>query len=133
MILHCYYCALGGDRRTHSSEVAVIDQDKLQLPLKADMFLPLDPAHDQTPPFITDEWRYMFHRACGMYPWPYNVHPVLGPSRILTDEGIIDIPDTLPIPGEIITTVKSYVCDCGNIYQHPSSLSRHKKECKWQP
>jgi len=130
MILHCYYCALGGDRRSHSSEVAIVDEDKLQLPLTADMFLPLDPAHDQTVPFITNEWRYMLHRACGKYPWPFNVNPIHGPSRILTDQGIIDIPDSPPIPGEIVTMVKSYVCDCGAIYQHASSLSRHKKDCK---
>lgn len=90
MILHCYYCAFAGDRPSEASRVAVIEH--LHKPLKANMFQPLDPAHDPTPPFQSDEWRYMYHRACGRYPWPYDVDSKDGPSRVLTDEGFVEIP-----------------------------------------
>lgn len=101
MILHCYYCALGGDHPTEASQVAIVDN--LHKPLTADMFRPLRPEHDPSPPFQSDEWRYMLHRACGKYPWPYDVDPVSGPSRILTDEGMVDIPsETFKVPVEIV-------------------------------
>ncbi len=110
MILHCYYCALGGDHPTEASQVAVVDN--LHKPLQADMFSPLHPEHDPSPPFQSNEWRYMLHRACGKYPWPYDVDPVSGPSRILTDRGMVKIPsETFKIPVKIIdggTTITKY-------------------------
>jgi hypothetical protein len=93
MILHCYYCALGGDRPTNSSKVAIVKN--LHKPLQANMFEPLDPKHDPSPPFNSDEWRFMLHKACGKYPWPYDVDPIEGPSQILTDKGLVKIPDAV--------------------------------------
>ena len=122
-ILHCYFCALGGDHRTKSSEVAIVEG--LAKPLKANMFKPLHPEHDKTPPFMTDEWRYMYHRACGKYPWPYDVDPYTGPSRILTDEGFVDIPD------EPAATVLDCTCEvCGKVCKSPQGLKVHKHSCK---
>jgi len=123
MILHCYYCALGGERATEASRVAVIEN--LHKPLRADMFKPLDPDHDPTPPFMSDEWRHMTHRACGKYPWPYDVDPVDGPSRVLTDEGMFDIPtNNVPDAGP----EEGFECDiCGKVCKSPLGLHSHKR------
>jgi len=126
MILHCYRCALAGDRCTESSEVAIIDQSTFKKPLRASMFKPLDPGHDPSPPFQSDEWRHMLHRACGSYPWPYDVDPVEGPSRVLTDKGFIQIPtNNVPVkePED-----KEYVCDvCGKSFSTYQALGGHKR------
>jgi len=121
MILHCYYCALGGDHKTSSSEVAIVDEKALCKPLRADMFKPLKPQHDNTAPFQSDEWRFMRHRACGRYPWPYDVDPQDGPSRMLTDKGFVEIPDNVPTSGEC-------TCDiCGKVCKSPLGLNSHKR------
>ena len=144
MILHCYYCALGGDHRTSSSEVAIVDEKALCKPLRADMFKPLKPQHDNTAPFQSDEWRFMRHRACGRYPWPYDVDPQDGPSRMLTDKGFVEIPgayqgSTTSISGggtsERSTpsqpTVLECTCKvCGKVCKSPLGLNSHKRSHK---
>lgn len=120
-ILHCYYCALGGERMGPTSAVAVIDMGRLSKPIRADMFLPLDPRHDQTPPFQTDEWRFMIHRACGRYPWPHEVDPVGGPVKLLTNYGFIDI----PVPPVVATTPPPDIEDYGDI-QDEADIEVHR-------
>jgi len=139
MILHCYYCSLGGERASETSQVAVVEG--LCHPLKADMFKPLDPLHDLTPPFQSNEWRYMLHKACGKYPWPYNVDPVEGPSRILTDKGYVDIPTnnvgsaTSESGGGTsqrgTAMEEGFPCDvCGKVCKSPLGLHSHKRSHK---
>jgi hypothetical protein len=134
MILHCYYCAFAGDRPSEASKVAVINN--LHKPLRADMFSPLDPAHDPTPPFQSDEWRYMYHRACGRYPWPYDVDRIHGPNRVLTDKGFVELSQEATIPADSHTVTKplpgAYLMDDpGDImYQHPNTCDVCGKACK---
>jgi len=141
MILHCYYCALGGERVSDTSAVAKIEG--LDWPFKAGMFKPLDPKHDGTPPFMTDNWQYMNHRACKRTPWPYDPDPRLGPKKLLTEKGLLSIENAIKLfkqskitievqdpDEEVPAKCKIYTCHCGNEYNHASSLSRHKKECK---
>ena len=139
MILHCYFCALGGDRPSETSRVAIVDEKTFSKPLRADMFKPLNPQHDTTPPFMSDEWRYMYHRACGRYPWPYDVDRIHGPNRILTDKGFVEIPDDavidsvvddLPDIGPDDDALPN-TCDvCGKVCKSPLGLNSHKRSHK---
>jgi len=92
MILHCWYCSLGGERLSEDSKVATVDEQRLQRPVTPDMFGPLNGTGA---PFMEGvEWRYMKHMACGKYPWPQAaVVPGDGPLKILTDKGFVDVPD----------------------------------------
>jgi len=129
MILHCYFCALGGDRPSETSRVAIVDEKTFSKPLRAAMFKPLNPQHDPSPPFMSDEWRYMYHRACGRYPWPYNVDRIHGPDRILTDKGFVEIP-TNNVPDSVPDVVE-YLCDvCGKACKSPLGLNSHKRSHK---
>lgn len=80
--------------------MAVIDEDKLKLPLDGSMFKSLYPDGGVPDPWLPGtEWRYMFCRRCG------NVHTVFavpdddvegmmergGPMRLLTDQGWVDL------------------------------------------
>lgn len=95
MILHCWYCSMGGERLSKESEVAVVDTDKLCQPVDASMFRHLPDS--RVVPFAPTEWRYMQHKACGRYPWPQiHVAPMSGPNKILTDQGMIVVPQVLP-------------------------------------
>lgn len=100
MILHCEFCSLQGEAVGEHSAVAVIDKDKLRLPLDGSMFKSLFPDGGVPDPWLPGtEWRYMFCRRCG------NVHTVFmvpdddvegmmergGPKRLLTEEGWINL------------------------------------------
>jgi hypothetical protein len=94
MILHCWYCSMGGERLSEDSEVAVVKRDSLDLPVTPAMFTPLNGTG--VPPFANTDWLYMKHMACGRYPWPQNhVLPINGPTHILTDRGLV--PVTQPV------------------------------------
>lgn len=132
MILHCYYCSLGGERLSPASEVAIVDAEKLCKPLRADIFQPLDPKHDPSPPFRSDEWRYMLHKACGRYPWP-SVNPEDGPGQILTDQGMVQIPEAITnqvgVTDEAeVQVVSKLTCPvCGKVCKSPLGLNSHMR------
>lgn len=90
MILHCWYCSLGGERLGEHSEVAKVKADLLDMPVVSGMFGPLNGT--SVPPFANTDWLYMKHQACGRYPWPQNhVVPEDGPTHILTDGGLVSV------------------------------------------
>jgi hypothetical protein len=120
MILHCWYCSLGGERMAEHSAVAIVKEQAVHRPVNPTMFSPLNGIE----PFMPGVgWRYMTHRACGKYPWPQAaVMPTEGPLKILTDTGIIDVP-------------KKFECEeCGRAYKTGPALKRHitMEHKKWQ-
>jgi len=113
MILHCWFCSLGGERLSETSKVAEIRDKDLHRPVDHTMFDKLPKA--QFDPFRPNSgWRYMTHAACGKYPWPQeHVDPKEGPTKILTDQGMIDV---FPM----------FVCDqCGREYKTQAALKGH--------
>jgi hypothetical protein len=89
MILHCWYCSLGGERTGDHSAVARVNPN-LHQPVDTSMFSPLN----GTSPFMAGaDWLHMKHQACGKYPWPQlHVIPHYGPEKILTDAGLVPVP-----------------------------------------
>ena len=111
MILHCWYCSLGGERLGPHSEVATVKPQGLHRPVSPTMFNPLNGVE----PFMANvDWRYMTHRPCGKYPWPQAaVTPGEGPWKILTDVGMVDVPE-------------KFVCEeCGWVGKTGPALKRH--------
>jgi hypothetical protein len=98
MILHCWFCSLGGERLGEHSEVARIK--RLERPVDETMFEPL-PGKKETPFRPGAGWRYMVHPACGKYPWPQeHVTPDQGPTKVLTEKGLVDVPNTFEMAFE---------------------------------
>jgi len=121
MILHCWYCSLGGERLSKESAVARVNLSALHQPVNPTMFSPLNGTGM---PFMEGaDWLYMKHLGCGKYPWPQAaVVPHTGPLKILTDEGFVDVPE-------------QFVCeDCGKAFKTGPALKRHitlaSTECK---
>lgn len=105
MILHCFICSCGGKRVGPHSEVAIIREDEIKLPLQVDHFEGLkfggaqavNPFKDiaSAAPRI-DAWLHMRCRH-GHTPWPRESvwergqlaqnKKAGGPSKILTDQG----------------------------------------------
>lgn len=82
--------------------IADVDTNTLSMPLKGSMFISKDPAHGFPPPFVPEaEWEDM---EC---PWgPHR--PFLEPNMVLTDIGVILIPQSgaleVPPPPEQVRT-----------------------------
>ena len=102
MLLHCWLCSLQGtridNRPLSPTLVAEIIEDKIKLPLKADMFRVYDPDKRGLPDWpASDEWDHMLHR--NHLPWEMTYDEQItvnrvacgGPERLFTDQGWITI------------------------------------------
>ena len=102
MLLHCWLCSLQGTRIDNvplsPTLVAEIIEDKIKLPLKADMFRVYDPDKRGLPDWpVSDEWDHMLHR--NHLPWEMTYNEQItanraargGPERLFTDQGWITI------------------------------------------
>jgi hypothetical protein len=123
MILHCWYCSLGGERLSEDSAVAKVKRESLDVPVRPAMFGPLNGTG--VPPFANTDWLYMKHMACGRYPWPQNhVLPINGPTHILTDSGLIEVKSA---PKPPVTPKKKMDCPhCGKVFSS-AGLHNHIK------
>ena len=103
--LLCAYCF---------EPIATIKVNELSVPFKPEMFKSIDSVHEIPPPFPEGvEWIDMKCPICKLRPF-YSEDRI----TIQDDSGKRDIKIS-----------DGFKCDiCGNIYQHESSLIRHKKE-----
>lgn len=121
MLLHCWICSLQGTRIDSNplspTIVAEIIEDKVKLPLRADMFKVYDPDKRGLSDWpLTDEWDHMLHK--GHLPWEMVTDHELtvkrmsggGPERLLTDQGWICIDDIGIVPegGRVIVLPLNY-------------------------
>lgn len=115
--------------------IATADTDKLSLPLKSEMFLPEDPAHN--PGF------YPLGRPEAEWEWlrcPYCHHrPLYHRDKVLTPEGYYTV-STIPDkrgeeeklkPAKLPKSFKvgnKFICrDCGKLFKSRNGLNAHMK------
>lgn len=97
LTLHCVVCALHGTRPTRDSEIAVIDEAVLRLPLAGSMFKDLDPERHIPKRLGGDTFETMKCLRHGGSPWGLNLKELMaarklgGAWRLLTNEGWIRI------------------------------------------
>ena len=97
LILHCFACSLNGTRLMKESEIAIIDEEKLNLPLRGDMFLPyLDEARGIPKRLAGEFFGEMKCLRHGGPPWNLTPEEAMeankrgGPKTLLTNRGPID-------------------------------------------
>jgi len=125
MKLHCMVCSLQGTHMSKDSEIAIIDQKKLTLPLTSDMFTSPDPKHGVPAPWMRNDlgWKEMQCPKGRHSPWGIDYTDIPeamengGPSKLLTDKGMID-------------TIQMFKCDiCGKEIKTKGAFSQHYKAC----
>lgn len=97
MILHCMICSLGGTHINSDSAIAVVDMEKLDLPLDSSMFTSLMPERELPPPWQPGaDWQNMKCPRGNHLPWGIELDETDqamkdgGPKQILTDEGFVE-------------------------------------------
>ena len=140
MLLHCWICSLQGtridNRPLSPTLIAEIIEDKIKLPLRADMFKIYDPDKRGLREWpLTDEWDHMLHR--NHLPWEMTFDDEItrnrvangGPERLLTDMGWIEIDceGIVPVGGRAIVLPMNYGDNAG-IPTEQTELSKDKKE-----
>ena len=140
MLLHCWLCSLQGTRidNRHLSPtlVAEIIENKIKLPLKADMFRVYDPDKRGLPDWpVSDEWDHMLHR--NHLPWEMTYDEQItvnraargGPERLFTDIGwvTIDSEGIVPDGGRDIVLPMNYG-DAAEIPEQKAPVIKNKKD-----
>ena len=125
MKLHCLICSYNATRPNQYSEVAVIDEEKIGLPLDGSMFKPLNPERGIVgPPWVGRKdvkWDRMLHYAHS--PFALSNEESMqamkdgGPRRLYVGEGWIEIGE-----GGIIRrsgNTQVYECPkCGKVFDY---------------
>lgn len=92
MILHCMICSLGGTHINSDSAIAVVDIEKLDLPLDSSMFTSFMPERELPSPWQPGaDWQNMKCPRGNHLPWGIELDETDqamkngGPEKILTD------------------------------------------------
>ena len=101
------------------TEIGRFDTEKIKLPLSPDMFTSIDERHGIPAPFPAEQKTWMDFRCpvCVLRPMQTEEKISCYDDKGFNDTFIVKIVDN-----------ETYECEtCGNIYQHESSLIRHRK------
>jgi len=105
------------------AELGMISLATLAVPLKAEMFESISPGQ-LPPPFLPGQGWLDFR--C----WQCHNRPQLYSEQVtfINDNYSKKIVDVKELMQKRST---GFTCECGNLYQHASSLKRHKEKCTW--
>jgi len=135
MKLHCMICSLQGTHISEDSEIAIVDEPKLKLPLTPDMFTSTNPERAIPDPWMPGvDWQSMkCPKGRTHLPWGVEHQDISqaikegGPRQILTEKGLIDVPI------EVIqnSNTQIFTCEkCGRQIKSRLAFSNHQKACK---
>lgn len=97
-----------------------VDTEKIDVPMTAEMFLPLMPGRNLPPPFQAGRgWDLLYCRQCRSRAFHTRDHVML-----IHDNGQKELRHVDDLKAK-------HKCECGKEYQHQSSLIRHQKDCEW--
>jgi len=127
--------------------IGSFDPEKINLPIRAELFQSKDPARGEPPPPFAHqpgmEWEFLRCPIC-------RKRPFLTEESVMTPKGIFSIREqrlNLGEPHHVSVTYTDeeldrewqerqinpeplWECECGKAYQHQPSLTRHKKTCE---
>lgn len=138
MILHCVPCSMNATRPMRESEIAVIDEEKLGLPLEGSMFLDLDPSRGIPKRLAGNIFREMKCLRHGGAPWGLTPEEAMkaekngGPPQVFTDKGWVHLVksncESLLNPPKLNSAPKPFRCmTCGKTFAKVQGLNGHVK------